>query len=136
MTANESVYTMTTTANNVFLASIDHNKAYISLVDRICEHFKGIKTAKAFGEKRAELVSKELVAEEYHDRIPSVRATLARLIKDGKVSTHGWISPTANTTTKEPEKLSKTDRAFIKTMLDEYAELSDAGRKAFRAMLK
>lgn len=132
----ESVYTMTTTANNVFLASVSHGAAYSSLVERICEHFKGIKSAKTFGEKRAELVSKELVAEEYHDRIPSVRATLARLIKDGKVSTHGWISPTANTTTKEPEKLSKTDRAFIKTMLDEYAELSDAGRKAFRAMLK
>lgn len=136
MTANESVYTMTTTANNVFLASIDHSKAYISLVDRICEHFKGIKTAKTFGEKRAELVDKTLVAEEYHDRIPSVRATLARLIKDGKVFTHGWISPTANTNTKEPVKLSKTDRAVIKTMLDEYASLSAEARKEFRAMLK
>lgn len=136
MTATESVYTMTTTANEVFVASVAHGAAYGYLTQTIVAHFSGVRSAKAFGEKRAELVSKELVAEEYHDRIPSVRATLARLIKDGKVSTHGWISPTANTTTKEPEKLSKTDRAFIKTMLDEYAELSDAGRKAFRAMLK
>lgn len=135
MTATESVYTMSQSADAVFVASVAHGATYSSLVDRICEHFKGIKSAKTFGEKRAELVDKTLVAEEYHDRIPSVRATLARLIKDGKVSTHGWISPTANKQ-KKPVTLSKTERASVKKLLDEYAELSVDGRKAFRAMLK
>lgn len=136
MTATEAVYAMSQSADAVFVASVAHGAAYSSLAARICEHFKGIKTAKAFGEKRAELVDKTLVAEEYHDRIPSVRATLARLIKDGMVKTHGWVSPSANKAVKEPAKIGREERRTIKVMLDEYASLSAEARKEFRAMLK
>lgn len=119
--------------NRVYALCDKAVKVYGEVRAAVVDQFSECKTAKQFGELRAELLI-DITPEAKKAHGARVRMALRDAIAAGAINPHGWTSPKANKPSDPMEKVeSMSERKDIVKLVNAFMALSDAGKRAFKA---